>query len=157
MRGASADWNGSPTASTAGCAEKAETPIHCGGAGKSGLLNRNNPMIAQPMRTATAQQLAAALQADGHPVSRSGGWHRTRGLCHGGDAPDTLTFRDGERPGESSLLVHCYKCGASSTVIRHALQAATGLPLCRCRACWQAWRAGQTVHRPSNRGGLGSA
>lgn len=103
------------------------------------------------MRTATAQQLAAALQAGGHSVSRSGGWHRTRGLCHGGDAPATLAFRDGERPGESSLLVHCHKCGASSTAIRHALQAATGLPLCRCRDCWQAWRTGQTVHEPSNR------
>lgn len=99
-------------------------------------------MIAQPIRTATAQQLAAALQAGGHPVSRSGGWHRTRGLCHGGDAPDTLAFRDGERPGVSSLLVHCHKCGASPTEIRHALQAATGLPLCRCRDCWLAWREG---------------
>ena len=108
-------------------------------------------MIAQSMRTATAQQLAAALQAGGHPVSRSGGWHRTRGLCHAGDAPATLAFRDGERPGESPLLVHCHKCGASKTAIRHALQAATGLTLCRCDDCWQAWRAGQTGHGPSNR------
>lgn len=103
------------------------------------------------MRTATAQQLAAALQAGGHPVSHSGGWHRTRGVCHGGDAPTTLAFRDGERAGESPLLVRCHKCGASSTAIRHALQATTGLPLCRCRDCWQAWRASQTVHGPSNR------
>ena len=108
-------------------------------------------MIAQPMRTATARQLTTALLAGGHPVSHSGGWHRTRGVCHGGDAPATLAFRDGDRPGESSLIVHCHKCGASSTAIRHALQAATGLPLCRCRACWQAWLAGQTVHSPSNR------
>ena len=108
-------------------------------------------MIAQSMRTATAQQLAAALQAGGHPVSRSGGWHRTRGLCHAGDAPATLAFRDGERPGESPLLVHCHKCGASKTAIRHALQAATGLTLCRCDDCWQAWRAGQPAQGPSNR------
>ena len=101
-------------------------------------------MIAQPMRTATARQLAAALLAAGHPVSHSGGWHRTRGVCHGGDAPATLAFRDGVHPGASSLLVHCHKCGASPTEIRHALQAATGLPLCRCRDCWRAWRAGQT-------------
>ena len=116
-------------------------------------------MIAQPMRTTIAQQLAAALRAGGHPVSRSGGWHRTRGVCHGGDAPATLAFRDGEQPGESSLIVHCHKCGASPTEIRHALQAATGLPLCRCRDCWLAWRTGQTpatVATPQSRANRGA-
>lgn len=110
-------------------------------------------MVAQPntMQIASADEVAARLA---WPSRREAGGWRTRGLCHGSaDKPDSasLIFRDSEG---ASLHVHCFKCaprtGAERDRIRHALQAATGLQLCRCQECWQAWRAGQTP--PGGRG-----
>ena len=78
------------------------------------------------------------------PCTRASGWYRTStAICHGGDTKHGLTFQDGERPGESSLRVHCYSHNCDPTAIRHALQQATGLCLCRCDACFAAFRAGQ--------------
>ena len=95
---------------------------------------------------ATAAEVATRLPG----TRREGDHYRTRGYCHGsGDKPSSasLVFSDPPRPGEQSLHVHCYKCSpqtpAERDAIRHALQKATGLQLCRCRACWQAHRAGQ--------------
>ena len=46
-------------------------------------------------------------------------------------------------PGRIPLRVHCYSHNCDPTAIRHALQLATGLWLCRCDACFAAFRAGQ--------------
>ena len=95
---------------------------------------------------AAAAEVAARLPG----TRREGDGYRTRGYCHGsGDKPSSasLIFSDPPRPGEQSLHVHCFKCKpqtpAERDVIRHALQKATGLQLCRCRAYCQAHRAGQ--------------
>lgn len=90
---------------------------------------------------ATAADVAARLP---HPHSISGGWYRTStAICHGGDSKDALSFRDGERPGDAPLRVYCHSHSCDATAIRHALQQATGLWLCRCDACFTAFRAGQ--------------
>ncbi len=99
---------------------------------------------------ATAAEVAARLPG----TRREGDHYRTRGYCHGsGDEPDSgsLLFNDPEKSG-ASLHVFCFNCSPSTPAeydaIRHALQKATGLHLCRCRACWEARRAG----RPPDRG-----
>ena len=90
---------------------------------------------------ATAADVAARLP---HPFTVAGGWYRTStAVCHGGDSKDALAFRDGERPGDAPLRVHCHSHSCDATAIRHALQQATGLWLCRCDACFTAFRAGQ--------------
>lgn len=90
---------------------------------------------------ATAAEAAARIP---HPHTMSGGWYRTStALCHGGDSRHGLAFRDGERPGESPLRVYCHSHNCDAAAIRHALQQATGLRLCRCDACFAAFRAGQ--------------
>lgn len=89
---------------------------------------------------ATAAETAARIP---HPHTLSGGWYRTStALCHRGDNQHALAFRDGERPGESPLRVYCHSHNCDPTAIRHALQQATGLRLCRCDACFAAYRAG---------------
>ena len=105
---------------------------------------------------ATAAEVAARLPG----TRREGDHYRTRGYCHGsGDKPmsASLVFSDPPRPGEQSLHVHCYKCSpqtpAERDAIRHALQKATGLQLCRCRACWEARRTGQPPDGPTTRPG----
>lgn len=90
---------------------------------------------------ATAADAAARLP---RPHTLSGGWYRTStAICHGGDGRTALAFQDGERPGESPLRVHCHSRNCDPTAVRHALQQATGLRLCRCDACFAAFRAGQ--------------
>ncbi|MCY4083153.1 MAG: toprim domain-containing protein [Caldilineaceae bacterium] len=90
---------------------------------------------------ATAAEVAARLPC---PHAASGGWYRTStAICHGGDNKTALSFQDGHRPGDSPLRVHCHSHNCDPTVIRHALQQATGLWLCRCDACFAAFRAGQ--------------
>ena len=90
---------------------------------------------------ATAAEVAARLP---DPFTVAGGWYRTStAVCHGGDSKDALAFRDEERPGDAPLRVHCHSHNCDATAIRHALQQATGLWLCRCDACFTAFRAGQ--------------
>ena len=93
---------------------------------------------ARSMRTAAAAELAEVLPGR---TTRAGGWYRTRPLCHDGGSDNALAFRDGARPGESSLLVRCFSRDCSPNVIRHALQAVSGLALCRCEECWRSWRS----------------
>lgn len=95
---------------------------------------------------ATAAEVAGRLSG----TRRDGDGYRTRGYCHGSqDKPDSasVVFKDPPRPGEQSLHVHCFKCNPQTAAerdrIRHALQAAADLQICRCQECWQAWRAGQ--------------
>ena len=90
---------------------------------------------------ATAADAAARLP---YPYTISGGWYRTStAICHGGDTRHGLAFQDGERPGESPLRVQCYSHNCNATAIRHALQQATSLWLCRCDQCFAAFRASQ--------------
>ena len=92
---------------------------------------------------ATPVELAAALRAKGYPVREQPGrrWpvHTTTALCHGGDSPDKLgLFFDADR---GRWAGKCLTGGCDSTAILHSVQAATELWLCRCDACWSAWRA----------------
>ena len=90
---------------------------------------------------ATAADVAAKLP---YPYTTSGGWYRTStAICHGGDTRHGLTFQDGDRPGESALRVHCHSRNCDTTAIRHALQQATGLWICRCDQCFATFHAGQ--------------
>lgn len=100
-------------------------------------------MMSRPgMRVARAGEVQSALEAQGL-ARRSGGgvWHAAAGICHGSTDRDShsLHYRDSDRAG-GSLTVRCHSAGCEPNAIRHALQAATGLTLCRCDACWQAWR-----------------
>ena len=89
---------------------------------------------------AAAAEVAARLP---FPHTSSGGWYRTStAICHGGDNKTALSFQDGRRPGDSPLRVHCHSHNCDPTAVRHALQQATGLWLCRCDACFTAFRAG---------------
>ena len=90
---------------------------------------------------ATAAEVAARLP---YPHTISGGWYRTStAICHGGDHKTALSFQDGDRPGESPLRVHCHSRNCDPPAIRHALQQATALWICRCDVCFAAFRAGQ--------------
>ena len=90
---------------------------------------------------ATAAEVVARLP---FPHTTSGGWYRTStAICHGGDNKNALAFQDGRRPGDSPLRVHCHSHNCDPTAVRHALQQATGLWLCRCDACFTAFPAGQ--------------
>ena len=116
-------------------------------------------MQPQRITIATAEEVAARLP---FPSRREGpGRYRTRGVCHGSaDKPDSasLIFNDPARPGEQSLHVHCFKCSPSTPAerdaIRHELQKATGLQLCKCPDCFAAARSGQPpTQRPAGAAG----
>ena len=97
------------------------------------------------LRVARAGEVHAALEVQGL-ARRSGGgaWHAAAGICHGSTDRDShsLHYRDSEQQG-MSLAVRCHSAGCYPDTIRHALQAATGLTLCRCGDCWQTWRHNQ--------------
>ncbi|MDE0197383.1 MAG: hypothetical protein OXK78_04255 [Caldilineaceae bacterium] len=99
---------------------------------------------------ATPGELAAALRAKGYPVREQPGrrWpvHTTTALCHGGDSPDKLGLcfdADSRR-----WAGKCLTGGCDSRAILHSVQAATELWLCRCDACWSAWRAREVFAQP---------
>ncbi|MGW7598154.1 toprim domain-containing protein [Streptomyces antimycoticus] len=52
-------------------------------------------------------RLADHLRDLGEPTRYSGGVMRTRGLCHDGDAPDTVAFKR----GNGCVVIFCHKCG----------------------------------------------
>lgn len=115
------------------------------------MLTHNTP---NRIPIAAAAEVAARLPG----TRREGDHYRTRGYCHNsGDKSSSasLVFSDPPRPGEQSLHVHCYKCSpqtpAERDAIRHALQKATGLQLCSCRACWEARRIGQPPSEAATR------
>lgn len=85
------------------------------------------------------------MSRPGLRVARAGGaWHAAAGICHGSADRDShsLHYRDSEWQG-GSLAVRCHSAGCAPDTIRHALQAASGLTLCRCDDCWRAWRHNQ--------------
>lgn len=97
------------------------------------------------IRIASAATLAAALS---FPVFTRGERHRTRAICHGGDGKANLLFHDPSKAG-ASLAVKCFSGHCDSDTIRHALQDASGLTLCRCDTCFRT--AGQDGPAPPPR------
>lgn len=99
---------------------------------------------------ATPGELTAALQAKGYPVREQPGrrWpvHTTSALCHDGDSPDKLGLCFDADKGR--WAGKCLTDGCESTAILHSVQAATELWLCRCDACWSAWRARGIFAKP---------
>ena len=99
---------------------------------------------------ATPGEVAAALRAKGFPVREQlgRGWpvHTSSALCHGGDSPDKLGLCfDADRRRWAGK---CLTGGCDSMAILHSVQAATELWLCRCDACWSAWRAREVFAKP---------
>lgn len=54
-------------------------------------------------------RLADMLRDQGVPTRYSGGVLRTQGICHGGDAPDTVAIKR----SSNGVLIHCHKCGSN--------------------------------------------
>lgn len=52
-------------------------------------------------------RLADLLRDRGEPTRYRGGALRTRGICHDGDAPDTVAIRRGNNGG---VVIFCHKC-----------------------------------------------
>lgn len=57
--------------------------------------------------TVAFNRLADLLRDRGEPTLYRGGKLRTRGLCHEGDAPDTVAVSRGQ---DGKLLIYCHKC-----------------------------------------------
>ncbi|MDE2934604.1 MAG: hypothetical protein OXS47_12175 [Chloroflexota bacterium] len=63
-----------------------------------------------------------------HEVSFERGWFRTTtDLCHGGDEPDGLAFR--QRPDGNGIDVRCHTGGCTRGQAVTALEGAVGLPI----------------------------
>ena len=90
--------------------------------------------------TANAQEIASALHPE-VPAPR-GDWWPVRGVCHGGTSGPPKGGTVGLRDGDRGLAVKCWK-SCDRTIILHALQVETGLLVCRCDDCFQAWRDGK--------------
>lgn len=64
--------------------------------------------------TAAFNRLADLLRDRGEPTLWRGGQMRTRGLCHDGDAPDTVGFTRGRDGG---VVICCHKCGDTAAFL----------------------------------------
>jgi hypothetical protein len=53
-------------------------------------------------------KITGILRERGEPAVWQGGNLRTRGLCHDGDARDTVTISHGKN---NNVVIHCHKCG----------------------------------------------
>ncbi|MCY4640291.1 MAG: hypothetical protein OXC94_08125 [Chloroflexi bacterium] len=63
-----------------------------------------------------------------HEVGFERGWFRTStAVCHGGDEPDGLAFR--QRPDGNGIDVHCHTGGCTRGHIVTALEGVVGLPI----------------------------
>ena len=108
-----------------------------------------SPAIITRMRTHTNRILIATAADVARPGCLTPIPHPAAGTAHRPRSVTVATTRtlyrsmDGERPGEFPLRVYCHSHNCDATAIRHALQQATGLWLCRCDACFTAFRAGQ--------------
>ncbi|MGW2226825.1 toprim domain-containing protein [Streptomyces formicae] len=61
--------------------------------------------------TIAFNRLADLLRDMGEPTRYQGGALRTRGLCHDGDAPDTVSARRGNK---NNVVIHCHKCDGNT-------------------------------------------
>lgn len=91
---------------------------------------------------ATPGELAAALRRAGLEVRETPGrkfdLHTETRICHGGDSADKLGLAyDLKR---RLWTGHCLTGGCTQAAILHGVQEATGLAVCRCEQCFQAWR-----------------
>ena len=87
---------------------------------------------AMEMRAASQQYIGPSARriADlvPHEVSFERGWFRTStALCHGGDEPDGLAFR--QRPDGNGIDVRCHTGGCTRGQVVTALEGLTGLPI----------------------------
>ena len=93
---------------------------------------------------ATPGELAAGLRRAGLEVRETPGrkfdLHTSTAICHGGDSADKLGLA--YDPDKRLWRGHCLTGGCSQAAILHGLQGATGLAVCRCEECFQAWREG---------------
>ncbi|MYJ11213.1 MAG: hypothetical protein F4086_12940 [Gemmatimonadetes bacterium] len=63
-----------------------------------------------------------------HDVSFERGWFRTTtAVCHGGDEPDGLAFR--QRPDGNGIDVRCHTGGCTRGQVVTALEGVVGLPI----------------------------
>ena len=63
-----------------------------------------------------------------HEVSFEQGWFRTStAVCHGGDEPDGLAFR--QRPDGNGIDMRCHTGGCTRGQVVTALEGLTGLPI----------------------------
>ena len=63
-----------------------------------------------------------------HRVTLERGWLRTStAICHGGDEPDGLAFR--QRPDGNGIEVRCHTGGCTRAHVITALEGLTGLPI----------------------------
>lgn len=93
---------------------------------------------------ATPAELAAALRRAGFEVRETPGrtfdLHTSTRICHGGDSDHKLGLA--YDPDRRHWRGHCLTGGCTQAAILHGLQEATGLAVCRCDSCFQAWREG---------------
>ncbi|MCY3657060.1 MAG: hypothetical protein OXG95_10695 [Chloroflexi bacterium] len=62
------------------------------------------------------------------PVGFERGWFRTSGaICHGGDEPDGLAFR--QRPDGNGIDVRCHTGGCTRAHVITAIEGLIGLPI----------------------------
>ena len=63
-----------------------------------------------------------------HPVTLERGWFRTStAICHGGDEPDGLAFR--QRPDGNGIEVRCHSGGCTRAHVITAIEGLIGLPI----------------------------
>ena len=80
---------------------------------------------AQQYTGPSAGQIAALIP---HPVALERGWFRTStAVCHEGDEPDGLAFR--QRPDGNGIDVRCHTGGCTRGQVVTALEGLTGLPI----------------------------
>lgn len=60
--------------------------------------------------TIAFNRLADLLSGMSEPARYQGGALRTRGICHDGDAPNTVAIRQ----GSNGVVVHCHKCNGNA-------------------------------------------
>ncbi len=80
-----------------------------------------------------------------HEVSFERGWFRTSAaVCHGGDEPDGLAFR--QRPDGNGIDVRCHTGGCTRAHVITAIEGVIGLPI------WTAYEpVADTVDRAPRR------
>jgi len=60
--------------------------------------------------TIAFNRLADLLRDMGEPTRYQGGALRTRGLCHGGDSPNTVAIKRGDK----GVIIYCHKCAGNA-------------------------------------------
>ena len=81
--------------------------------------------MAQQYTGPSASRVASLIA---QPVSFERGWFRTTtAVCHGGDDPDGLAFR--QRPDGNGIDVRCHTGGCTRAHVITAIEGLIGLPI----------------------------